>query len=160
MIIWPLFTCATFESIHPSIHLQTFKFHEMHQILVAHNSKAILNIGLKNSSQTVANWTITQMNEYSEYSSNGGNSFIPHSQISELWAPTKSRTKFLIVLHSILDFRPKQIHTKCKITLTSHHFNFCFFLVGSTSWFEIIKQSRVHLVPHFGGMFPICCLLY
>jgi hypothetical protein len=66
----------------------------MHQILVTHNLKAILDIGLKNSSQIVVNWTITQMNEYLEYSSNGGNSFIPHSQISESWAATKSRTIF------------------------------------------------------------------
>jgi hypothetical protein len=53
MAIMPM--CATFESINPSIHpsidLQTFKFHQMHQILVAHNLKTILDIGLKNSSQ-------------------------------------------------------------------------------------------------------------
>jgi hypothetical protein len=143
---------ATFESIdqsiHPSIDLQTFKFHQMHQILVAHKLKAILDTGLKNSCQIIANWTITQMNKYSEYSSNGGNSFIPHSQISELWAPTQSRTKFVIVPNSTLDSRPKQTHTKCKITLTNHHFNFCF-LVGSAPQEETIKECRVHLVPHF-----------
>jgi hypothetical protein len=126
--------CATFESInqsiHPSIDLQTFKFHQMHQILVAHNLKVVLDNGLKNSYQIVANWTLTQMKEYFEYSSNGGNSFIPHSQINELWAPTKSKTKTFIVPDSTLDPRPKQSHTKCKITLTNHHFNFCL-LVGS-----------------------------
>jgi len=73
-----------------------------------------------------------------------------------LWAPKKSRTKTFIVPGSTLDPRPKQSHTKCKITLTNHHFNFCF-LVGFALQEETIKQCRVHLVPHFWGMFPLCC---